>query len=131
MRDMNFKILFSGCAVAPRSIISPAYPCLKHHLDSLYPQRRLPLNERMETMKKATLEKIFEYASMPLHGTLSRKLRKDISVQINEEKIYTAATLFLGEEFVRITETEKALAVNTYYDWEHITSVRTIAKLQE
>ena len=38
--------------------------------------------------------------------TLSRKLRKDIKLQINEEKIYENVTLFLGEEFVRITETE-------------------------
>ncbi len=82
-------------------------------------------------MKKTTLEKIFEYASMPLHGTLSRKLRKDISVQVNEEKIYTGAVLFLGEEFVRITETEKAAAINTYYDWESIVSVRTVAKIAE
>jgi len=87
--------------------------------------------ERTKTMKKETLEKIFEYASMPLHGTLSRKLRKDISVQVNEEKIYTNAVLFLGEEFVRITETEKAVATNTYYDWDGIASVRTIAKVPE
>ena len=82
-------------------------------------------------MKKATLEKIFEYASMPVHGTLSRKLRKDISCQINEKKIYSDATLFLGDEFVRITETEKGSAINTYYDWERIASVRTIAKVAE
>lgn len=82
-------------------------------------------------MKKSTLEKIFEYASMPVHGTLSRKLRKDISCQINEEKIYSNATLFLGEEFVRITENEKSTAINTYYDWESITSVRTIAKIPD
>jgi len=82
-------------------------------------------------MKKATLEKIFEYASMPLHGTLSRKLRKDISCQINEEKTYTNATFYLGEEFVRITETEKGMATNTYFDWEGITSVRTIAKISD
>ena len=82
-------------------------------------------------MKKSTLEKIFEYASMPLHGTLSRKLRKDISVQVNEEKIYTNAVLFLGDEFVRITETDKNTANNTYYDWEGISSVRTIAKVAE
>jgi hypothetical protein len=82
-------------------------------------------------MKKETLEKIFEYASMPLHGTLSRKLRKDISCQINEEKIYNGATLFLGEEFVRITENEAGKAINTYYDWAGITSVRTIAKVSE
>lgn len=80
-------------------------------------------------MKKETLEKIFEYASMPLHGTLSRKLRKDISVQVNEEKIYSGAVLFLGEEFVRITETDNGTAVNTYYDWSSISSVRTIAKV--
>ena len=79
-------------------------------------------------MKKATLEKIFEYASMPVHGTLSRKLRKDISCQVNEAKIYSGAVFFLGEEFVRITETEKDKTINTYYDWESIVSVRTIAK---
>jgi hypothetical protein len=86
---------------------------------------------RKEQMKKATLEKIFEYASMPLHGTLSRKLRKDISCQINEEKIYSNATFFLGEEFVRITEKENDKSINTYYDWESITSVRTIANVTD
>lgn len=45
-------------------------------------------------MKKTTLEKIFEYASMPVHGTLSRKLRKDIHCQINNGKVYTQATFF-------------------------------------
>lgn len=82
-------------------------------------------------MKRETLEKIFEYASMPVHGTLSRKLRKDISCQVNEEKVYTGATIFLGEEFVRITETDKGSTINTYYDWQSIASVRTIAKVQE
>lgn len=78
-------------------------------------------------MKKTTLEKIFEYASMPVHGTLSRKLRKDIHCQINNGKVYTQATFFLGEEFVRITEEENGQMINTYYDWENIASVRTIA----
>lgn len=82
-------------------------------------------------MKKETLEKIFEYASTPLHGTLSRKLRKDIGVQVNEEKVYTDAVLFLGEEFVRITENSPGSAINSYYDWEGIVSVRTIAKVSE
>ena len=45
-------------------------------------------------MKKATLEKIFEYASMPVQGTLSRKLRKDISCQINDQKVFANATFF-------------------------------------
>ena len=50
---------------------------------------------------------------------------------IGEEKIYTGATLFLGEEFVRITETESGKAINTYYGWDGISSVRTIAKVSE
>lgn len=79
------------------------------------------------TMKKATLEKIFEYASMPVHGTLSRKLRKDIQCQVNDGKIYDGATFFLGEEFVRITEENGGQKINTYYDWESIVSVSTIA----
>lgn len=82
-------------------------------------------------MKKETLEKIFEYASMPLHGTLSRKLRTGIHIQINEQKIYLDAIFFLGEQFVRVTENEKDLTTNTYYDWESITSVRTIAKIKD
>jgi hypothetical protein len=75
---------------------------------------------------KPTWEKIFEYASMPVHGTMSRKLRKGLTIQINEGKIYSQATIFLGEEFVRITTEEaEKLAVNTYYDWAGIVSVRT------
>ncbi|MFZ5776354.1 MAG: hypothetical protein ACOY3Z_12795 [Thermodesulfobacteriota bacterium] len=77
---------------------------------------------------KATWEKIFEYASMPVHGTMSRKLRKGVGVQINEGKVYEKATLFLGEEFVRITTEEEKLAINTYYDWAGISSIRTTSK---
>ncbi len=80
-------------------------------------------------MTKATLEKIFEYASMPVHGTLSRKLRKDIKLQINEAKLYENAVFFLGEEFVRVTETTDDETINTYYDWDKIVSVRTIANI--
>jgi len=77
---------------------------------------------------KNTWEKIFEYASMPVHGTMSRKLRKGVSLQINEGKLYENAVIFLGEEFVRITETEpKKTTVNTYYDWAGIGSIRTLS----
>lgn len=79
-------------------------------------------------MKRTTLEKIFEYASMPVHGTLSRKLRKDISCQVNDAREYTDAVFFLGEEFVRITETIDGKVINTYYDWDNIASIRTTAK---
>ena len=87
--------------------------------------------ERTRFMKKETLEKIFEYASMPVHGTLSRKIRKDISVQINEDPMFSDATFFLGEEFVRITESKEKAAVNTYYSWDKIISVKTIAALDK
>lgn len=77
-------------------------------------------------MKKETLEKVFEYASKPVQGTMSRKLRKDIALQVNEGPVYSGAVLFLGEEFVRVTYTDGDQTLNTYYDWEKISSVRTI-----
>ncbi len=77
---------------------------------------------------KATWEKIFEYASMPLHGTMSRKLRKGMRLQINEGRVYEAAVLFLNEKFVRLTEKETdGTTVNTYYDLEKIMSIRTLS----
>ncbi|MFV0435906.1 MAG: hypothetical protein ACK5PS_00730 [Desulfopila sp.] len=74
---------------------------------------------------KETWEKIFEYASMPVHGTLSRKLRNGVSLQINEGKTYERAVLFLGDAFVRITEEEGNRTINSYYDWAGIQAVRT------
>jgi hypothetical protein len=83
-------------------------------------------------LMKSVWEKVFEYASMPLHGSLSRKLRKGIKIQVNEGKIYVDATLFLGEEFLRITETAKSTeTINTYYDWKMVASVRTHSEKDE
>ena len=82
-------------------------------------------------MTKSTWEKVFEYASMPVHGTLSRKLRKGIKIQINEGKVYEQATLFLGEEFLRVTEKNGKESVNTYYGWEKQVCVRTIGETDE
>ncbi|GFK93818.1 hypothetical protein NNJEOMEG_01654 [Fundidesulfovibrio magnetotacticus] len=82
-------------------------------------------------MNKATWEKIFEYASMPVHGTLSRKLRKGLTIQINEGKVYAQAVLFLGEEFLRITEKNGKEAINTYYAWDKLVNVRTIGETEE
>ena len=77
---------------------------------------------------KSTWEKIFEYASMPLHGTMSRKLRKGLRLQINEGKVYETAVLFLNEKFVRLTETEPdGTTANTYYDLDKIGSIRTLS----
>lgn len=70
--------------------------------------------------------KILEYASSPLHGTMSRKLRKGVHLQINEGRIYEKAVIFIGEKFVRLTETDsKAGNINTYFALDSISSVRT------
>ncbi len=75
---------------------------------------------------KETWEKIFEYASMPVHGTLSRKLRKGVKLQVNEGKVYESAVVFLGDTFVRITEEGDNQTINSYYDWSGIATLRTI-----
>ena len=80
---------------------------------------------------KNTWEKILEYASMPKHGTLSRKLRKGVTLQINEGRIYNEAVLFLGEDFIRITEEASGTSTNTYYDWSKIQSLRTVGSINE
>ncbi len=79
-------------------------------------------------MQKMTLEKIFEYASSPMHGTLSRKMRGGLKIQVNEGIVHENAVFFLGEEFVRITEEINGENVNSYYSWEAIASVRTYGK---
>lgn len=74
---------------------------------------------------KATWEKILEYASMPVHGTMSRKLRKGVGLQINEGVVYDTAVIFMGE-FVRITEEgDGGKNINTYYAWDSIKTIRT------
>jgi hypothetical protein len=79
----------------------------------------------MENKMKSTWEKIFEYASMPVHGTMSRKLRKGLSLQINDGKIFEAAVIFMGE-FVRISEDGvDGKSINTYYDWDGIKMIST------
>ncbi len=78
----------------------------------------------------ATWEKIFEYASMPLHGTMSRKLRKGIKLQINEGKTYENAVLFISRQFVRLTEEDDAAEkINTYYDLAQVHSIRTYSQI--
>jgi hypothetical protein len=79
-------------------------------------------------MKIETLEKIFEYSSMPVHGTLSRKIRKGVKLQVNEGCIFESAVLFLGDGFIRITEQKDNEAINTYYGWENISSIRTLSE---
>ena len=76
---------------------------------------------------KTTWEKVLEYATMPLHGTLSRKQRKGVKLQINEGTIYENATIFLEESVVWISESVNGQISNTYYDWNKIASIKTIS----
>ena len=76
---------------------------------------------------KQTWEKVLEYATMPLHGTLSRKQRKGVKLQINEGEIYENATIFLEESVVWVTETIDGVVSNTYYDWDKIVSIKTLS----
>lgn len=76
---------------------------------------------------KETWEKIFEYASMPVHGTLSRKLRKDVVLQVNDGVQFEKAVIFLGEKFVRITAEDDGRVTNNYFDWSGIHSMKTIS----
>lgn len=78
------------------------------------------------TNMKQAWEKILEYASSPLQGTMSRKLRKEVSVQINDGKVYAEAILFMDERFIRITEKNvENQDINTYYDFDKIVNIRT------
>ncbi len=72
-------------------------------------------------------EKIFEYASVPVHGTLSRKLRKGVSLQVNGNSTFEQAVIFLGEKFVRITVEGEQEITNSYYDWNAIQSMKTVS----
>jgi hypothetical protein len=80
-------------------------------------------------MMKSTWVKILEYASSPLHGTMSRKLRKGVRLQIGEDKIYTQAVIFIGDKFVRMTANDPQDGnVNSYYDLDSINSIRTYSQ---
>ncbi len=73
--------------------------------------------------------KILEYASSPLHGTMSRKLRNGVRLQINEGQIYDKAVIFIGDKFVRLTESGTTEGnINSYFELERISSIRTYSK---
>ncbi|ACF11101.1 conserved hypothetical protein [Chlorobaculum parvum NCIB 8327] len=72
-----------------------------------------------------TWEKVLEYASVPLHGTMSRKIRKGVKLQINEGTVYENAVLFISDLFLRVTEDSAKTSVNTYYNIDSIASIRT------
>lgn len=64
---------------------------------------------------------------MPVHGTLSRKLRRDVQIQINDGPVLADATFFLNESFIRITESRDGKIVNSYIDWAGVSCVRTLS----
>ncbi len=77
-------------------------------------------------------EKVLEYASVPLHGTMSRKIRKGVKLQINEGKLYEDAVLFISDLFLRVTEeTKEGVSINTYYDMKAVASLRTYSSKEQ
>ncbi len=77
---------------------------------------------------KNTWEKVLEYASMPLHGTMSRKLRKGVKLMINGNTEFDQAVIFIGEGFVRLTSTKPDKTIlNVYYDIDKIGSIATVS----
>ncbi len=80
---------------------------------------------------KKTWEKILEYASSPLHGTLSRKQRKGVKLQINDSELFENSVIFLGEDFIRITVNGDSETVNIYFDWEKVASIKTVSRNEE
>ncbi|WP_372776150.1 hypothetical protein [Mangrovibacterium sp.] len=76
---------------------------------------------------KQTWEKVIEYATMPLHGSLSRKQRKGVKIRINEGAILEGATFFLEELVLWVSETSDGQVSNSYYDWTKISSIKTIS----
>jgi hypothetical protein len=80
---------------------------------------------------KTTWEKVLEYASSPQHGTLSRKQRKGVKLQINGDEIFEDAVIFLGEDFIRMTENKGSEYVNIYYDWNSVTSIKTVSTVDK
>jgi len=76
---------------------------------------------------KQTWEKVIEYATMPLHGSLSRKQRKGVKIQLNDGKVFEGATFFLEESVLWVSESADGLVSNSYYDWTKISSIRTIS----
>ena len=77
---------------------------------------------------KNTWEKVLEYASSPLHGTMSRKIRKGVKLKINNEMIFDEAQLFIGDTFVRLTQnTSDGEMTNVYYDLDKIVSITTVS----
>ena len=77
-----------------------------------------------------TWEKVLEYASSPLHGTMSRKIRKGVKLKINNEVTFADAQLFVGDTFVRLTQNDSGGSVtNVYYDLNKIVSIATISEV--
>lgn len=81
---------------------------------------------------KNTWEKVLEYASSPLHGTMSRKIRKGVKLKINNEMEFDEAQLFISDTFVRLTQTgTDGTMTNVYYDMNKIVSITTVSTGKE
>ncbi|HOA08276.1 MAG TPA: hypothetical protein PK624_11475 [Spirochaetota bacterium] len=76
-------------------------------------------------------EKILEYATSPVQGTLSRKQRKGVKIQINDGEVLENATVFMSNEFIRFTQKSGNENVNSYYAWEGVQQIKTISPQED
>lgn len=77
-----------------------------------------------------TWEKVLEYASSPLYGTMSRKIRKGMKIRINNEMTFADAQLFVGDTFVRLMQTKSSgVVTNVYCDLNKIVLIPTISEV--
>lgn len=77
---------------------------------------------------KNTWEKVLEYASSPVLGTLSRKVRKGVVLHVNGASLGPDAQIYISDSFVRFTTSNSAgQTENAYFDFSKISSIRTIS----
>lgn len=77
---------------------------------------------------RSTWEKILEYASSPIHGTLSRKLRKGVKLQVNNSMIFSDVSIFINDNFIRfVGKGENEEMINTYFDLDRVFALSTIS----
>jgi hypothetical protein len=100
-------LLFNKCLYLPNKlrgiIVAPQF--------IQYTFEFIEKGDKMAGNTLQTWEKVLEYASVPLHGTMSRKIRKGVKLQINEGKIYEEAVLFISDLFLRVTEDEGGVSI--------------------
>ncbi len=76
-------------------------------------------------------EEVLEHSTHPLQGTLARKQRKGVKLQVNNGRVYENATIYLEESKMWIAEIVDGDATNELFLHNDIESIKTITKEEE